>query len=224
MNIYDIIGPIMIGPSSSHTAGAVKIGYIARKLMAENIAEAGIYLYGSFLATGKGHGTSKALVAGLLGMKPDNDDIPSSFDIAKESGMQLIFGEAEIKDGHPNSVMLSLKGVSGKKLELIGESLGGGRINIAQIDGLPTNFSGEHSTLVIRNHDEPGYISEVTAILANKSINVAKMELHREKRSGNAVMVLECDHDIPKKYVERLERLEGISKVICLNVKGGTSL
>ena len=156
MNIFDVIGPVMVGPSSSHTAGAVRIGFVARQLLGEEVREAKILLYGSFLATGKGHGTDKALVAGLLGMKPDDYRIPSSIDIAEDKGMKLSFGEAVLKEAHPNTAQLYLKGVSGKTLELIGQSLGGGRINIAEIDGIETNFSGENPTLIVHNLDQPG--------------------------------------------------------------------
>ena len=135
MNLFDIIGPVMVGPSSSHTAGAVKIGYVSRKLMAQPIVKAKILLYGSFLATGKGHGTQLAIVAGLLGMKEDDSRIPNSLEIAKEKGMEVFFGEANLKEGHPNSVELILTGENGKELEIVGESLGGSRINIAKIDG-----------------------------------------------------------------------------------------
>ena len=117
MNIFDIIGPVMVGPSSSHTAGAVKIGYIARKLMGEEIAEAEILLYGSFLATGEGHGTNMALVAGLMGMKPDDNRIPDSLNIAKERGMQVTFGVSDLKEAHPNTAQLRLTGVTGRNLK-----------------------------------------------------------------------------------------------------------
>ena len=173
MDIFDIIGPVMVGPSSSHTAGAVRIGYIAGKLMGEPIAKAEILLYGSFLATGKGHGTRKALVAGLLGMKPDDMRIPDSFEIAKEHGIEVAFGESALRDAHPNTAQIFLTSVTGKKLEVVGESLGGSRINIAQIDGISTNFSGDYPTLVVHNMDQPGHVAEVTSMLAHKSVNIA---------------------------------------------------
>ena len=130
MNLFDILGPVMVGPSSSHTAGAVKIGYVSRKLLGEPVKKAEILLYGSFLATGRGHGTQLALVAGLLGMKPDDSRIPHSFEVAGEKGMKFILGEADLKDAHPNSVLLKLTGISGKYMEVVGESVGGSRINI----------------------------------------------------------------------------------------------
>ncbi|MCR5342368.1 MAG: L-serine ammonia-lyase, iron-sulfur-dependent subunit beta [Butyrivibrio sp.] len=213
MNIFDIVGPVMVGPSSSHTAGAVKIGFVSRKLMGEEIAEAEILLYGSFLATGNGHGTKYALVAGLLGMEPDDENIPNSFDIAAQKGMKLSFGVAKLKEAHPNSVLMKLVGKSGKKLEVVGESLGGSLINIAKVDGLSANFSGEHPTLIVHNQDQPGHVAEVTSMLAHKSVNVATLQLYRESRGGHAVMVLECDQEIPDEALKWLEHLEGIEKV-----------
>ena len=201
MDIFDIIGPVMVGPSSSHTAGAVRIGYIAGKLMGEPIAKAEILLYGSFLATGKGHGTRKALVAGLLGMKPDDMRIPDSFEIGKEHGIEVAFGESALRDAHPNTAQIFLTSVTGKNLEVVGESLGGSRINIAQIDGISTNFSGDYPTLVVHNMDQPGHVAEVTSMLAHKSVNIAAMQLYRAGRGGNSVMVLECDQEVPEEGI-----------------------
>lgn len=118
MNIFDVIGPVMVGPSSSHTAGAVRIGYVARQLFGEEVREAKILLYGSFLATGKGHGTDKALTAGLLGMQTDDYRIPKSIEIAEDKGMKIAFGEAVLKEAHPNTAQLYLKGISGKTRSL----------------------------------------------------------------------------------------------------------
>lgn len=213
MNLFDILGPVMVGPSSSHTAGAVKIGYVSGKLLAQPVAKAKILLYGSFLATGKGHGTQLALVAGLLGMKPDDSRIPESLVLAKEAGMELTFGEADLKEGHPNSVQLMLTGKDGKELEIIGESIGGSRINIARIDGLNANFSGDYPTLIVHNLDQPGHVAEVTSMLAHKSVNVATMQLYRAGRGGHAVMVIECDQEVPAESIEWLAHLEGVEKV-----------
>lgn len=218
MDIFDIIGPVMVGPSSSHTAGAVRIGYIAGKLMGEPIAKAEILLYGSFLATGKGHGTRKALVAGLLGMKPDDMRIPNSFEIAKEHGIEVVFGESTLREAHPNTAQILLTSVTGKKLEIVGESLGGSRINIAQIDGITTNFSGDYPTLVVHNMDQPGHVAEVTSMLAHKSVNIATMQLYRANRGGNSVMVLECDQEVPDDRINWLRHAEGVVKVTYLGM------
>ena len=218
MNIFDIMGPVMVGPSSSHTAGAVKIGYISRKLLGEELASAKILLYGSFLTTGKGHGTRKALVAGLLGMKTDDIRIPEALEIAERAGIEVEFGEALLKEAHPNTAQLFLTGVSGRTLEIIGQSLGGSRINIAEIDGIETNFSGDHPTLVVHNQDQPGHVSEVTSMLAHKSVNIATMQLYRASRGGEAVMVIECDQEVPIEGIEWLKKVEGVNKVTYLGL------
>ena len=218
MNIFDIMGPVMVGPSSSHTAGAVKIGYISRRLLGEELASVKILLYGSFLTTGKGHGTRKALVAGLLGMKTDDIRIPEALEIAERAGIEVEFGEALLKEAHPNTAQLFLTGVSGRTLEIIGQSLGGSRINIAEIDGIETNFSGDHPTLVVHNQDQPGHVSEVTSMLAHKSVNIATMQLYRASRGGEAVMVIECDQEVPIEGIEWLNKVEGVNKVTYLGL------
>ena len=210
----------MVGPSSSHTAGAVKIGYTSRKLLAEPVQKAEILLYGSFLATGTGHGTDRAIVAGLLGMLPDNPEIPRSFELAKKAGMEFTFGEAKLKNAHPNSVQLLLTGKNSRHLEIVGESLGGSLINIAQIDGLSANFSAEYPTLIVHNLDQPGHIAEVTSMLSHKSVNIASMQLYRSSRGGNAVMVIECDQEVPAESIKWLEHLEGIEKVTYYSLSG----
>lgn len=219
MNIFDIIGPVMVGPSSSHTAGAVRIGYVSRKLMGEDIKKAEILLSGSFYATGKGHGTDRALVAGLLGMKPDDERIPYSFEEADKTGMTYVFGHKEIRDSHPNTVKLKLEGISGRKLEIVASSLGGGRMKICEIDGLTANFCGDYPTLIVHNADQPGHVTEVTSMLGHKSVNIATMQLYRDTRGGNAVMVVECDQEVPEESIRWLEHIEGIKKVTYLSMK-----
>lgn len=221
MNLFDIIGPVMVGPSSSHTAGAVKIGYVSQKLLGEPVAKAEILLHGSFLATGKGHGTQFALVAGLLGMKEDDSRIPQSMKIAEELGIKLNFGQVNLKGYHPNSVQLNLTGKNGRQLEIVGESVGGSVINIASIDGLSANFSGDNPTLIVHNKDQPGHVAEVTSMLSHKSVNIASMQLYRANRGGNAVMILELDQEIPSEALKWLEKLEGVEKVTYYSLLGG---
>ena len=219
MNLFDILGPVMVGPSSSHTAGAVKIGYVSRKLLGEPVKKAEILLYGSFLATGRGHGTQLALVAGLLGMKPDDSRIPHSFEVAGEKGMEFILGEADLKDAHPNSVLLKLTGISGKYMEVVGESVGGSRINIASIDGMAAGFSGEKPTLMVHNQDRPGYVAEVSGVLSAKHVNIATMQLGRVSRGGSALMVIECDDEVPQSVIAWLRDMKGIDKVTYYSLK-----
>lgn len=219
VNIFDILGPVMVGPSSSHTAGAVRIGYVSQKLMGEEIVSAKIYLYGSFYLTGKGHGTTKAIVAGLLGMKPDDERIPDSFEIAKQRGLDFTIEEANLKDAHPNSVLLDLLGKSGKKLEIVGESIGGSIINIAKVDGLSANFSGEYPTLICSNTDVPGMVAKVSTILAISNVNIANLQLYRASRGKNSVFIAECDQEIDKDTLREIENLNGIVKVSYLSLE-----
>ena len=218
MNLFDIVGPVMVGPSSSHTAGAVRIGYIAHLLLNEKVHKAEIYLHGSFLATGKGHGTDRAIIAGLLGMHPEDERIPNSFQVAKECGMEFTVAGIELRDAHPNSVLLKLTGEHGRELEVQAASLGGGRIRICKLDGLEANFCGDYPTLIVHNQDQPGHVAEVTSMLAHKSVNIATMQLYRDRRGGNAVMIIECDKELPKESIEWLEKLEGIRKVTYLSL------
>ena len=213
MDLFDIVGPIMVGPSSSHTAGAVRIGYVAGKLLGEQVKKAEILLYGSFLATGEGHGTRKAIVAGLLGMQPDDYQIAESFEIAKENGMEITFGEAKLEDAHPNTAVIHLTGIGEKTIEVQASSIGGSRIKIDKIDGINTNFSGENPTLIVHNLDQPGHVSEVTSMLAHKGVNIATMQLYRSARGQKAVMVVECDQQIPQDGISWLEHVEGVLKV-----------
>lgn len=219
MNIFDIVGPVMVGPSSSHTAGAVRIGFVSRKLLGEPVAEAEILLYGSFLATGKGHGTDRALVAGLLGMQPDDERVPFSFEEAKKAGMLFSFGEANLKEAHPNSVLLKMKGHSRKQLTVLAASLGGGRMKICEIDGMEANFCAEYPTLIIQNLDRPGCVATVTSLLSGLEINIATLQLYRDSRGGDAVMVVECDREVPAESLSWLENQPGIKRVTYYSMK-----
>jgi L-serine dehydratase len=219
MNVFEIVGPVMVGPSSSHTAGAVRIGYVSRQLLGEKPAEVSILLYGSFLATGRGHGTDRALVAGLLGMLPDDERIPESMEEASKEHLKVTFGKASLKEAHPNSVVLQMTGQSGRKLEVQAASLGGGRIKICRIDGLEANFCAEYPTLIVHNMDQPGHVAEVTSMLSHKSVNIASMQLYRDRRGGNAVMILECDEEVSDEAIKWLEHLEGVLKVTYFSMK-----
>jgi L-serine dehydratase len=213
MNLFDIVGPTMVGPSSSHTAGAVRIGNACRKLLGEAVQHADIYFHGSFWATGKGHGTDKAIIAGLLGMAVDDENIPHSFEIAVKKGLEFSFSEIDLGEVHPNTVKLILKGVNGKELEVVAASVGGGRINVSEIDGQVADFSGEYPTLIIYNQDKPGLVAKVSDMLQNRSINIATMQLHRSGRGGIAVMVIETDQEVWPVALESLRAMDGVDKV-----------
>ena len=219
MNLFDILGPVMVGPSSSHTAGAVRIGYISRKLWQEEPVKAEILLHGSFATTGPGHGTDKALVAGLLGMKPDDIRIPKSFELAKEAGLEFSFSVTTLREAHPNTAVLRLEGRDGRILEVQAASIGGGRIMVQKLNGLSVNFSGEKNTLIIQNIDGPGRVARVASTLFEKSVNIATMQLYRAKRGGYSIMVLETDEEVWERSVRQLEELDGVIGVIYLDTK-----
>ena len=218
MRLFDVLGPVMTGPSSSHTAGAVRIGSTARRLLGEDPANAEIVLYGSFAATGRGHGTDRALVAGLLGMQPDDDRIPNSFALAKAAGLHYEITTGTLRGVYPNTALLRLTGKTGRRLEVMGESIGGGRINICQIDGITTNFGGDRNTLIVHNQDTPGHVAAVTGALSRLGINIATMQLYRSSSGGKAVMVLECDQPLPQAIKQELSSQPGIVKVTILNL------
>lgn len=220
MNLFDIMGPIMVGPSSSHTAGAARMGRIARHLLGVPPQRAEILLHGSFAATGTGHGTDRALVAGLLDLAPDDVRLPASFQMAQEAGMEVVFGKTVLRDAHPNTALLKLSGPEGRAVEVQASSLGGGRVRVDAIDGLAASFSGELPTLVIRNLDTPGHVSRVSAILSRQMVNIATMQLYRDKRGGLAVMVIESDQPIGNEVVEDLRGQPGIVRVTYLNMGG----
>lgn len=213
INIFDMMGPVMVGPSSSHTAGAARIGNMGRTLLGEEVARADIGLYGSFAETGFGHGTDRALLAGLLGMKPDDLRIPNAYEEANRAGMAYSFRTVELRDAHPNTALLELTGKSGKQLTLQASSIGGGAIVVNKIDGIDVNFTGDFNTLIVRNQDESGSVAAITSILSQVHINVANMSVNRHRRGGDALMVIETDQHIKPWQVEFLSELPGILSV-----------
>lgn len=213
INIFDMMGPVMVGPSSSHTAGAARIGNMGRTLLGEEVARADIGLYGSFAETGYGHGTDRALLAGLLGMKPDDLRIPNAYEEANRAGMAYSFRTVELRDAHPNTALVELTGKSGKKLTLQASSIGGGAIVVNKIDGIDVNFTGDFNTLIVRNQDESGSVAAITSILSQVHINVANMSVNRHRRGGDALMVIETDQHIKPRQVEFLSELPGILSV-----------
>ena len=213
INIFDMMGPVMVGPSSSHTAGAARIGNMGRTLLGEEVARADIGLYCSVAETGFGHGTDRALLAGLLGMKPDDLRIPNAYEEANRAGMAYSFRTVELRDAHPNTALLELTGKSGKKLTLQAASIGGGAIVVNKIDGIDVNFTGDFNTLIVRNQDESGSVAAITSILSQVHINVANMSVNRHRRGGDALMVIETDQHIKPRQVEFLSELPGILSV-----------
>lgn len=210
IDVFDIMGPIMVGPSSSHTAGAVRIGRMARTLLGDKPVRAALHLHGSFAETGVGHGTDKALIAGLLGMATDDLAIPKSFEIAGERGLTFSFNEVDLRDAHPNSVQMELVGAGDTCLTMQACSTGGGRIMVNKIDGVDLNFTGDYNTLIIHNRDDRGHLADVTTALALAGVNVANMSLNRNAKGGSAIMVIETDDPVPAAIVDLIRRQPGI--------------
>ncbi len=197
VDIFDILGPVMVGPSSSHTAGAVRIGRMARTLLGGTPVKAEILLHGSFAETGRGHGTDRALVAGLLGMQTDDLEIPNSFERAAEQGLTVSFGMGRLREAHPNTAVLTVEDGEGKRLTLQASSTGGGRIRVDQLNGVDVSFTGAFNTLLVRHQDVAGEVANVTRELSAARINIANMSVCRDRRGGDALMVIETDQKVP---------------------------
>mgnify|MGYP000511547201 CR=1 FL=1 len=204
LQVFDIIGPIMIGPSSSHTAGAVRIGKYARSVLGKKPVKAVIQFSGSFAKTYKGHGTDKAVIAGILGMDTDDARIRSSMQIATEEGLDFTFIEEDIDGAHPNTAEITLTDEAGRTALIRGASIGGGNIEIQSINGMDVSFGCDYPTLLIFHQDRPGVISSVTGVLAEHEINIAFMKVFRNSRWQNACMVIETDGEVEDCLVEQI--------------------
>lgn len=213
---FDIIGPIMIGPSSSHTAGAARLGRVARALFGEQPDAVEILLYGSFAKTYKGHGTDVALVAGLMDFQTHDPRIPQSLRIAKQAGLSITFKTDHKPDYHPNTVRLKLtKG--DKTTTLLGCSIGGGAIEVLEIDGFKVKITGAYPTLVIPHRDRPGVVAGVTTILSVHGLNISMMEVSRRGRGSDALMIISTDEEAPNAAVQEIEQMEAVQQVARIN-------
>ncbi len=203
----------MVGPSSSHTAGAVRLGQVARSIFGEKPAEALIELHGSFAETGRGHGTDRALVSGLLGLEPSDERIPNSFILAREAGRKFTFQDTDLGENqHPNTVRFTLNS-SNQRMEITGASIGGGMIAITRLDGFPVNLTAEFETLLIVGEDRPGTINAVTGKLFEDHINVAFFNVARDQRGGQAIMIVETDQAVPDNLVGYFQELAWVHAV-----------
>ena len=207
----------MIGPSSSHTAGAVRMGRVAWKILGEEALKADITLTGSFAATYKGHGTDKALIAGILGMKPDDERIPHSLFIAKERGLTYDFKQKKLPNAHPNTAILDLIGENGARCTVEGASIGGGSIQITKLNGMTAVFNGSTDTLIVAHNDRAGAIAAVTDKLAQFDVNIGSFHLSRPKRNELAIMTIELDSSIEKEVVNELRELANIVSVVYMH-------
>nr|WP_300004835.1 L-serine ammonia-lyase, iron-sulfur-dependent subunit beta [Tissierella sp.] len=214
-SVFDILGPIMIGPSSSHTAGAARLALISKEIAGEGFYRVDFLLHGSFAKTYKGHGTDKALVGGVLGMSPDDEDIKISLDLAIEKGIEVSFEEVDLGYVHPNTVKLIFKYHDRDDFYIIGSSIGGGNIVIMDINDNIVNFTADKPTMLLKYNDRKGVISEVSAIFSRNGLNIASMKVTREKKI--ATIICELDTLINEESIEDIRKIEDIFYINSIN-------
>lgn len=215
ISVFDIIGPIMIGPSSSHTAGALRIAQTARKIAGGDITEVKFRLYGSFAKTYRGHGTDRALVAGMLGLETDDYHIRDSFALAKKAGLKVTIDPCEenMPELHPNTVDIEMTTASGEKTSVRGCSVGGGNIKIVMINSVKIEFTGEYNAIFITQNDKPGVLADICSVLEEKAINIAYMRVYRDEKGTNAYSVIEIDGEADEGVINRLREKKNIRSV-----------
>ena len=216
MNVFDIIGPVMVGPSSSHTAGAARAGKVARQLLGAAPAKAEIILYGSFACTYRGHGTDKAIIGGLLGFDADDVRMIDSFALAKRQGLEFMFVKGSSDKYHPNTAKIRLQGSGGEDTTVVVSSVGGGAIKVVEINGIEVSFSADYYTTVIINRDKAGVVAEMAAVLAENQINIAFMRLFRQANINQAIMVVETDQPLSQDVQACLNKIIHIKKVLVI--------
>lgn len=221
MDLFDIIGPVMVGPSSSHTAGAARIGQVVLDLLGEAVAGAKIGFHGSFSKTYEGHGTDRAVVGGLMGMHVDDLRLRNSLDLAREAGLDITFETIKLRGVHPNTLLVEAWSASGKRVSVQASSVGGGNIMVNSLNGLEVGFSGKENTLIIRHQDAPGAISSVSGLLAGWRLNIATMRVFRKEAGSEAVMAIELDDPLDPMLIHALEAVHGITSVTYLARRRG---
>ena len=217
MNIFDIIGPVMIGPSSSHTAGAVRIGRVANKLIDNRkLNRVEITLSGSFAQTYKGHGTDRALLAGIMGYHSYSPEIRDALEIAKQQGIDYVFILQDIKGAHPNTALIRYFTGDGAEGTVQGASVGGGNILVNRIDGMNVHFTGDNNTIIVMHHDRPGVIAAVTNVMhwQYADLNISSFHLSRESRGGNSIMTIEVDSLPPEDLMAQIRKIEHVTNAI----------
>ena len=217
MNAFDIIGPIMIGPSSSHTAGACRIGNYARAVLGEEPMNVTIRFSGSFRTTYKGHGTDKALIGGLLGFNTDDIRIRDSLDIIKKDKRDFQIVEEDIELAHPNTVLITMKKKNGDVVSLQGASIGGGNIAITKINDVDVYINGLYDAIIVGHKDIPGMIYQITKVLFEQNININSLSLHRTKKHGDAVVIIEVDNKVDKSIETHLLNIANVTNVSILS-------
>jgi len=208
-SVFDILGPVMIGPSSSHTAGAVNLGRIARQVFGRQPQKIDITLYGSFAATYKGHGTDRALVAGILDFSPHSLEVKGALETAAAAGIMVNFELKKESPYHPNTARIRLVS-DGFSTEIVGISEGGGAVCIKEIDGFMVSVSGRYNTVLCFYPEQVGMVAKVSQILAGENINIAFMEVSRRGRKADALIVLEADDEISPEVLNRISEIPGM--------------
>ncbi|HIW41234.1 MAG TPA: L-serine ammonia-lyase, iron-sulfur-dependent subunit beta [Candidatus Mediterraneibacter vanvlietii] len=222
ISVFDVLGPNMIGPSSSHTAGAAAIALLARKMLNGELVKADFTLYGSFARTYRGHGTDRALLGGIMGFSTDDRRIPDSFAIADEIGLSYSFTTNEKEtEVHPNTVDIRMEDNIGHVLTVRGESIGGGKVRITRIDQVEVDFSGEYSTLIVVQQDKPGVVAHITRCLSEKNVNIAYMKLYREEKGSTAYSIVESDDKLPSEAVEQIRENKYVTDVMLIQLQEG---
>ena len=216
MNVFDIIGPIMIGPPSSHTAGAVRLGYNAHKVLGEKAVKAEIELCGSFAQTYRGHGTDRALLAGIMGYHSYSPEIRDALEIAKEKGIDYTFLKRNIKGAHPNTALIHYWTEDGAEGTVQGASVGGGNILVNRINGMDVHFTGDNNTIIVMHHDKPGVIAAVTNMMhwQYADLNISSFYLSRESRGGNSIMTIEVDSLPPEDLMAKIREIDQVTNAI----------
>lgn len=210
MNVFDILGPVMIGPSSSHTAGAARIGRITLALLGAPAVKADILLHGSFAKTYKGHGTDKALIAGIMGMSTDDVRIRNALELAQNQGLEVTITTGDIDGAHPNTAKVTLTDCQGHTVSLLGSSIGGGNILVTEVNGMEVSVTGQYTTLIVLHRDAPGTIAAVTEVMAEAGVNICNFRLSRQNRGGQAVMTIEIDGSFGPSLNETIKTLPNI--------------
>ncbi|TDX52335.1 L-serine ammonia-lyase, iron-sulfur-dependent subunit beta [Orenia marismortui] len=213
LSIFDILGPVMVGPSSSHTAGAVRIGNLAKEIVGEEISQIKIYLHGSFKETYKGHGTDKALIGGLLGLKTDDTAIKNSFALAEKKGVEFEFLKIDLDRVHPNTVKLEIQDINNNLTNIIASSVGGGSVIIEEINGIKVKITGEYYSLITIHQDKPGIIAQISKVLENYKLNIAYMKVLREFKGSLATAVIELDEEINDSALEEIKNIPEINNI-----------
>jgi L-serine dehydratase len=203
VSILDVMGPVMVGPSSSHTAGTARLGRVAREILDEDPVAVRFFLHPPLAATYRGHGSDFALAGGSIGLNVDDPRIPEALRIAEQMGVDIAFSEEDLGDVHPNTVRIEIKGKA-REAEIVGSSIGGGVIEVFKINGFQTRFKGDSPTLLLFYRDRPGMISEVTRIIAEEGINIASLSCSRKQRGKDAFMQIDVDSPLSKEALQRI--------------------